>query len=263
MPRRSRSAKQHTPRSLPSGVVAATLQPMRSGEQATVCLEHTAEGQRCVRKTHHAAAGYLRERDALKTVGRLAPGLAPALLRHDDATRTLWLAFVEGVAPTALARAERSRAFEAVGAQLRRLAALPVPTDPVPLEEAMAMRARAWLQRAPASIAASEVAALRVEADAFADAQRRWCHRDVRDENLRVRPDGTVVLLDWGQSRPDAEESDLVRLARAAADGEAGAEADLAALCHGLGYDRTAPLQQRRLAFAVALERLARQVTAA
>ncbi|MCB9737724.1 MAG: aminoglycoside phosphotransferase family protein [Deltaproteobacteria bacterium] len=236
---------------------------MRRGEQADVSLDQTTSGERCVRKAHFAAAGYLRERDALQTVGRLAPGLAPALLRHDDATRTLWLAFVEGVAPTALARAERSRAFEAVGAQLRRLAALPVPADPVPLEQAMAMRAHAWLQRTPARVAAGEVDALLGEAAAFAGAQRRWCHRDVRDENLRVRPDGSVVLLDWGQSRPDAEESDLVRLARSAADAEPGAEADLAALCRGLGYDRAAPLQQRRLAFAVALERLARQVTAA
>lgn len=236
---------------------------MRSGEQAVVRLERAPGGERCVRKAYFAAAGYLRERDALQTVGHLAPGLAPALLRHDDATRTLWLAFVEGVPPTALARAERSRAFEAVGAQLRHLAALPVPADPVPLERAMAMRARAWLQRAPTTMVAGEVDALLDEASAFAGAWRRWCHRDVRDENLRVRPDGSVVLLDWGQSRPDAEESDLVRLARSAADHEPGAAADLTALCRGLGYDISAPLQQRRLAFAVAMERLARLVTAA
>ena len=29
-----------------------------------------------------------------------------------------------------------------------------------------------------------------------------WCHLDIRDDNLLVRPDGSVVVLDWGMSRP-------------------------------------------------------------
>jgi aminoglycoside phosphotransferase (APT) family kinase protein len=29
-----------------------------------------------------------------------------------------------------------------------------------------------------------------------------WCHFDVRDDNLLVRPDGSVVIVDWGMSRP-------------------------------------------------------------
>lgn len=29
-----------------------------------------------------------------------------------------------------------------------------------------------------------------------------WCHFDVRDDNLLVRPDGRAVILDWGMSRP-------------------------------------------------------------
>ncbi len=29
-----------------------------------------------------------------------------------------------------------------------------------------------------------------------------WCHLDVRDDNLLRRPDGSVVIVDWGMSRP-------------------------------------------------------------
>ena len=29
-----------------------------------------------------------------------------------------------------------------------------------------------------------------------------WCHLDIRDDNLLVRPDGSAVILDWGMSRP-------------------------------------------------------------
>jgi hypothetical protein len=29
-----------------------------------------------------------------------------------------------------------------------------------------------------------------------------WCHLDVRDDNLLVRPDGRAVILDWGMSCP-------------------------------------------------------------
>ena len=27
-----------------------------------------------------------------------------------------------------------------------------------------------------------------------------WCHLDIRDDNLLVRPDGRAVILDWGMS---------------------------------------------------------------
>jgi Ser/Thr protein kinase RdoA (MazF antagonist) len=234
---------------------------MHAGEQAAISLHVRPDGAREVHKRYHAAAGYLRERDALLGLAEAAFEAAPTLLGHDDTSRTLRLSFVPGVSPAQLPPVARARAWASVGAALALLPGLPPPGDPMPLADAMARRARAWTDRLRTPLPPA-LAAVLADADAFRGAERRLCHRDLRDDNVRVRPDGTVVLLDWGQARPDAEESDLCRLARAAEDDEPGAAADLAALCAGLGYDRHDTLRARRLAFTVALERVAAAVTA-
>lgn len=258
MPRRSASGKGAT-----LALPARRRDPgsMHAGEQAAISLHVRPDGAREVHKRYHAAAGYLRERDALLGLAGAGFAAAPTLLGHDDATRTLRLAYVPGVPPSQLPAAQRVQAWFAVGAALASLRTLPPHDDSMPLTEAMTRRARAWTDRLTTPLPPA-LAAVLADADAFRGAERRLCHRDLRDDNVRVRPDGTVVLLDWGQARPDAEESDLCRLARAAEDGTSGADADRDALCAGLGYDRDDALRARRLAFAVALERVAAAVTA-
>ena len=43
------------------------------------------------------------------------------------------------------------------------------------------------------------------------------CHFDIRDDNLLVRPDGEVMVLDWGMARLGPSWTDLVLLALSAA----------------------------------------------
>lgn len=44
-------------------------------------------------------------------------------------------------------------------------------------------------------------------------ASQTLCHWDVRDDNLLLRPDGTVVIVDWGMARVGPTWGDLVFLA--------------------------------------------------
>ena len=52
-----------------------------------------------------------------------------------------------------------------------------------------------WLDRADELLARIWSLSTRVPPES-------WCHLDVRDDNLLQRPDGSVVVVDWGMSRP-------------------------------------------------------------
>jgi aminoglycoside phosphotransferase (APT) family kinase protein len=52
-----------------------------------------------------------------------------------------------------------------------------------------------WRQEEPKLLARLATLPDRVPAES-------WCHFDVRDDNMLARPDGSIVVLDWGMARP-------------------------------------------------------------
>lgn len=145
----------------------------------------------------------------------LADGLAP-VLDVLDSHRCLLLGHVEGTPATG----DDPAVHEAAGTWLRRAHATAVSAwgdnDPMPLEEAMARRARGWIEgarellsRGEWEAAAGELRDLR----AFAGEGRVPCHRDFGPHNWLLRPAGGLVVLDLEHARPDHWLADLAKLA--------------------------------------------------
>ena len=104
------------------------------------------------------------------------------------------------------------RAVAAAGRAVAALHALPLrDQDPVPLVDAVRLRAEAAARRVPREPGVDEALALLDGGQAFAGASRCWCHRDLQPNNWVW--DGQVLgLIDWEHSRPDAPELDLAPL---------------------------------------------------
>lgn len=140
----------------------------------------------------------------------------PALLAaYDDGE---WVALllddVEGRHPDLDDPADADAVRGVVRAQARSLSdaagSIPVAT------EDMAARVRRWHdlvagatehEAARAALPAwwhRDEPALLARIAALADriSVAAWCHLDVRDDNLLIRPDGRAVILDWGMSCP-------------------------------------------------------------
>lgn len=98
-----------------------------------------------------------------------------------------------------------------LGALLARLHQVPLPpVDLTPLADALVLRAEGWIGRGavPPELGRRVVAVL--AGASWAGAARVPCHRDVQLHNLLVGDD--IVLLDFGQARPDLPLADLVKL---------------------------------------------------
>ena len=172
------------------------------------------------------------ERYFVKAVGPELNRGTPRLFRHEVAVlRALppadyraslvtayddgeWVALllddVEGRHPDLSDPMTLSAARAVVRAQSRELT-----PDPVRLEgESLAGSVRRW--HGTIAAAGSEVRALlpawwldrsdellaRIWSLSERLPEESWCHLDVRDDNLLQRPDGSVVIVDWGMSRP-------------------------------------------------------------
>ncbi|WP_221032920.1 lipopolysaccharide kinase InaA family protein [Actomonas aquatica] len=82
--------------------------------------------------------------------------------------------------------------------------------------------AQAALDATPAPV--DQPAIIRQVTDALVELNQRGIqHRDVRAENILLRPDGTIVVLDFDQARPHADADDF------------GNEWDAEAVCAGFG----------------------------
>ena len=107
---------------------------------------------------------------------------------------------------------ERLDVAERLGAGLAELHCLPCPSDPLPLDQALARRMEGWLRRDRGALPA----ALRSEVErafdpsSLAMVARTPTHRDVHAGNVLVH-EGRLALLDWEHSRADCPWFDVVR----------------------------------------------------
>lgn len=84
-----------------------------------------------------------------------------------------------------------------------------VEPDPLPIREALVRRRDAWLRRA-GGLDTSAVASATFEA--FNGAKRVLCHRDFTPWNWLWDVDRGLTVIDFGQSRADLAQWDLIKL---------------------------------------------------
>lgn len=135
-------------------------------------------------------------------------GHAPWIGRCPGDPATLATRHVAGIPATGRRRVGD---LERLGELLAALHRVPLPAvDLLPLREALLLRAEGWLRRGevPAELARRTLRA--VGEVRWSAAARVPCHRDVQLHNLLVGD--RLVLLDFGQARPDLALVDLVKL---------------------------------------------------
>lgn len=99
-----------------------------------------------------------------------------------------------------------------LGAGLAELHGLAGDDDPMPLSEAIPRRLEGWLARDDGALAPfRDSLRAAVPTTALARAVRVPCHRDVGPENVLVRPDGGLALIDWEHARLDHPWTDALR----------------------------------------------------
>lgn len=204
-----------------------------------------------VLKRHRTAGGHRAELAALRALDGLG-GFVPRVLESDDATRRLVLSWVDGVAPSIV-----TPAIAAGAGRIRRaLDDVPCPSDDLPLAEAWPRRARAWLDRAGASISGDVRAlATRILVDTpWPNAVRRWCHRDFAAHNWLVDANGRVAAIDFGHARADDPLVDFVHATAPPHDDDDVVDAFVDGWCGAL--DRTQWDAARRIAVAHGLASL-------
>lgn len=201
----------------------------------------TPEGWQVERRWHPDAIALLgADMHAEVAAQRLAAehGLAPAVLAFDPQQGLLRMPWVEGAELEAdwPSRPERRAAMQGI---LDRLRAVPAPGLPrLDLPERVLLLHRRLAARDAARGAVHEralVAALEAwdasdplaateSSDTVADTDAREAvpclvHGDLTPGNVRVRPDGSLMLLDWEYAHAGGRWDDLAALC-AAVDGE-------------------------------------------
>ena len=154
-------------------------------------------------------------RDEVRITGALPPtALAPRLLGgYDDGT---WVAAifedVEGRMPTTPWLAEDLETALATLADLAE-ALTPCPVDDVPLAPAAFaddfdgwenLRARPWPSLDPWARAHLDDLCALADRGLLITSGDTLVHADIRADNLLIRPDGTVVIVDWPWARRGA-----------------------------------------------------------
>lgn len=220
-----------------SGWVEGVLGPVRiepapvSSAQAT--LSRVWRGDTLVAwvKRYPAAGRAAHEVRAYERWGT-AMG-APSLLGVSPDRRELLVSHAAGVNLAEIPAGDvlRVGVCHALGLRLKRLHALPVASDPLPVHEALVMRAEAWAARAVGVVPDDAVAEVVARVRASDAGPRVPCHRDVRPEHVVVAAGG-IVLIDLGQARADVAAADLVKLVELP---DVLADDEVAALWAGLG----------------------------
>lgn len=184
---------------------AAVLGHPEHGEQATAWP--VQRDGACVGwlKQHRTVAEAVREGLALSTLGEADTDTVRVVRALGRSGRWLALSCARGELP-----GEGDDAlWTLLSPWLRRVQALAVPDDPMPLAEALGRR---W--DAAVAVVGQAAPAPKVGWDALAAFGRVWAHRDLRPQNLRVH-EGVVSVFDAGQARPDHAFSDAVVVAHA------------------------------------------------
>lgn len=228
-------------RAVGSGHVTLDEQPTRHG-QTRVARVLDAHGHVIAWWKRAATTDAARrEADALRRVSAVAVGSVPALLDHDPLRGWLLLGHVDGVPwvhdPRAMPAdaGERLRRATALGRWRGVLDVILVDDDPLPLDAAIDLRRRRWIERASGVVddRMIEILAAHVDAGRFTGESRGLCHRDLDPDNViwvcdAGASDERPVVLDFGQARADHPLVDAVRLRITAfADDDAGFDAFL------------------------------------
>ncbi|MFM2163077.1 MAG: hypothetical protein RLZZ383_2589 [Pseudomonadota bacterium] len=209
---------------------AARLGQRGEGEQAATWPVRLGDEVCGWVKRHQTSAAARREVDALHVFRSVdGAGVNVVALRLQQGP---WV--VTEHARGAVVGPEDVEAWHQLADWCRRLRALPVPHDPLPLETALMQRWASAARRVglDAPPAAAGLAAL-------AGYGRGWAHRDLRADHLR-RDGGHLTVIDAGQARPDHRYADAVAVAAAH-----GVDAALA--LHPEGLDDVAWFAARRL----------------
>lgn len=214
--------------SLRSSVLSAATQIGGMSPGCAVRLR-TATGQRAFLKavrstTNEGTVALFRHEIDVLTVLPPADYRAPLLASYDDGEWVaLLLADVDGRFPDLGDPVDAAAVWEAVTAQSLELTPPPASLPDVGSVAATAERhlatwrveiepdperyLPAWaVRRVPSLSAAVEDLPARLPSESL-------CHWDVREDNLLVRPDGSVVIVDWGQARLGPAWSDRFVLA--------------------------------------------------
>lgn len=153
----------------------------------------------------------------------VAPYRPELIATYDDGEWVgLLLRDVEGRYPD-LGREDDARmVWDTVSRQSRELTPPPPDLDVA----SVAATARRWLVSWSTAVvedpfrylpawAASRVSDLNTRVATLPDRlpSQTLCHWDIRDDNLLLCPDGTVVVVDWGLARPGPSWGDLLKLA--------------------------------------------------
>lgn len=186
---------------------------------SSVARLERADGAVAYLKRHASAGHHAREVAALEGWARALPG-TPALLAVAPPPRAwVLLGAVPGtlVASWSADDPRQGAAHEAAGAWLARLHALPfADDDPLPLADALLRRLDAWRDRSatgllPAATWTSLGAALvALPRDGW---RRVRAHRDFSPRNWLWDEAAGLGVIDFEHARPDAEGTDVARLA--------------------------------------------------
>jgi serine/threonine protein kinase len=175
----------------------------------------------------------------LKAVGVVLNPDSPALFRHEiDVLQRLpdvpyrarlrssyddgeWVALllddVEGRHPDLSDDADRQRVARLIAVQSAELTPGPATLPSKTLSD----NARIWAHRWERLGSSAPSWLVERMADVYGRIQSlperlpltTWCHWDIREDNLLVRPDGSVVIVDWGMSRLGPSWADQLLLA--------------------------------------------------
>jgi hypothetical protein len=164
-------------------------------------------------KRHAHARAFAQELTAYRDVLPRLAG-APKWLGADPDTLALSSAPGDRLSSGTHDPQREQAAHTAAGRFARALHDLPVPDDdPLPLADAIERRFAAWEDRSAGLLTADERTSLRrlaAAVDAFT-APRVFCHRDFTPDNW-LSEGTSVTVIDFEHARPDAAESDLIKL---------------------------------------------------
>ncbi|SDI11607.1 Phosphotransferase enzyme family protein [Sinosporangium album] len=176
---------------------------------AALRILHTASGRRLFLKAipadHPLADAYDREASTIERLPR--QGFRPDLIwaGHLDGWTAMAIADVEGRHP------DLSPSSPDIPAVAAAISAMSASLDPSPLDAAPVAVPSGWRSLTEADLDGTEQAWAIPHLAALADLEDRWAeraasgkalvHNDIRPDNLLIRDNGAVVVVDWAQAR--------------------------------------------------------------
>jgi hypothetical protein len=191
------------------------VRALERGAEARV-WQIVASGEMFALKVHDRPGGCQQETQAYRRLGDAFAGRVP--MPRLCGPRFLLLPWIDGARAAELVGERRSSAFFRAGEFVRDLRASPEISDEMALADAMALRARRWIDRAEPFLSLARRDRLRRRLLALSDLNlppRTLCHRDFTPSNWIVDQKDQLWVIDWGQARGDFWLWDLAKLSEA------------------------------------------------